>query len=996
LTLEGESGLNTRLWQKICSGILAFVLLFYVQSSLTARTVNKPVKEAVSGAGQASPTSSSAPSGPDTELTYAQALSAWNDKGIGSAGSVVAVSTGVPQAVSNTSRLTTGEYKGKSSVLRWESPNKEWVEYKVEVPVEGLYEIRVSYRPIVGDSGTSPILWEVELDGKRPFAEASSVALYRTWQDARPILTNSDGDQIRPRSTDISDWSMRPLLDSAGAYAGPLQWHFTKGSHTIRFSGYEPVAIERIELAPSESVGSYAEVSAAYPEAPGNGVEGITLQAEDFAYKNDTAIKLFSDRDPRSVPRAKGRITYNTVGGARWVEQNQEITWSFEVNESGRYKFGFRALQNVVSQKTSFRTVRIDGKVPYSEFQSYAFPYSASWQGRVLEDADSKPYAVYLEKGKHTLSLAVTHAPVEPIIAEIDSLSQALDSVDWDLRALTGAIVDRNRTWVMERDYPKIPGSLLGLADRLELLSQKSVQINGNKDSISQGFETAAKDILSILKKPEEIPYNVDEISSIREKLNLFIESLLKQPLQLDEVYITPVLAKFPSMEATVWNRAWGGVQNFGYSFNSRDSITKLDDHKLNIWVQRGRDYVDQLQQLADESFTPLTGIEVKVNLLANPELLLMSNAADVQPDIALGLTQDLPVDLAIRGSLQNLSEFEGFNKLYDQFSPGSWLPLNYNGGYYGTPETQSFQVLFYREDILNKLGIKVPQTWDEVYDILPTLQQNYMNFYINPKQFSQYFYQNGVDFYEPNGLKTALDNPDAFKSFKQWTDLFNTYAIEKEVPSFYQHFRDGTMPIGISDYNMYVQLSAAAPELNDRWKIANIPGVKQPDGTISRWAGGGQRTGVIFKRSQKKDDAWKFLQWWESADVQQQYGADLEAINGVAFRWNTANVQAFTRLPWKREDAQVILDQWRWYKDIPNVPGGYYLERELNNAWNRTVIGNTNYRASLEQAVRDINRELSRKQQEFGFIDANGSRLKELSVPVVNKPWEGIDRYVK
>ncbi|MBW7460075.1 extracellular solute-binding protein, partial [Paenibacillus sepulcri] len=363
--------------------------------------------------------------------------------------------------------------------------------------------------------------------------------------------------------------------------------------------------------------------------------------------------------------------------------------------------------------------------------------------------------------------------------------------------------------------------SLLGLAERMELLSQNSVRINGNKDSISQGLETAAKDIRSILKKPEEIPYNVNEISSIREKLNLFIESLLKQPLQLDEVYISPVQTKFPGMEATLWNRVWGGVQNFGYSFNSRDSITKLDNHKLNIWVQRGRDYVDQLQQLADESFTTETGIEVKVNLLANPELLLMSNAADVQPDIALGLTQDLPVDLAIRGSLQDLSGFDGFDKLYDQFSPGSWLPLYYDGGYYGTPETQSFQVLFYREDILNRLGIKVPETWDEVYDILPTLQQNYMNFYINPLQFSQYFYQNGVEFYEPDGLKTALDNPDAFQSFKQWTDLFNTYAIEKEVPSFYQHFRDGTMPIGISDYNMYVQLSAAAPELNDRWKIA-------------------------------------------------------------------------------------------------------------------------------------------------------------------------------
>jgi hypothetical protein len=105
--------------------------------------------------------------------------------------------------------------------------------------------------------------------------------------------------------------------------------------------------------------------------------------------------------------------------------------------------------------------------------------------------------------------------------------------------------------------------------------------------------------------------------------------------------------------------------------------------------------------------------------------------------------------------------------------------------------------------------------------------------------------------------------------------------------------------------------------------------------------------------------------------------------------------VEAFTRLPWKREDAQVILNQWKWYKDIPNVPGGYFMEREANNAWIRTVVGTTNYRASLEQAVRDINRELRRKQEEFGFIDKAGNRLKPLDVPLVDRPWEGIDRYV-
>lgn len=728
--------------------------------------------------------------------------------------------------------------------------------------------------------------------------------------------------------------------------------------------------------------------------------EILTLQAEEFASKNDTAIKLFSDKNSRTLPRYTGRIKYNTVGGPRWLEQNQEITWSFDVPETGLYKIGFRALQNTIAQKTSYRAIKIDGEVPFKEFLAYGFPYSTGWKGTILQDASKEPYLLKLEKGQHTLSLAVTQSPIKSINVDLEKLIAHLDAIDWDLRTITGAstkkMIDRNRSWNMEQDFPGLTEQMALAADVMDDLSERLVKANGNKDSISQGLDTSAKDLRSLLRKPEEIPYQVEEISSMREKFGTFIDTLIKQSLQLDEIYIIPEKADAPKMEAAFFSRLWGGAENFIYSFDARDSLNDMDNTKLNIWVQRGRDYVDQLQQIADESFTPETGIEVKVNLLPNPELLLMSNAAGVQPDIALGLTQDLPVDYAIRGTLQNLAEFEDFDQLYPRFSPGSWLPLHYDGGYYGVPETQSFQVLYYRKDILQRLGADVPQTWDDVYNLLPTLQQNFMNFYVNPKEFTHFFYQNGVDFYEQGGLKSGLDTPEAYRAFKQWTDLFNTYAVEREVPSFYQHFRTGTMPIGISDYNMYVQLSAAAPELNGRWGIALIPGTEQADGTISRWAGGGQRTGVIFDKSDKKTEAWEFLKWWLSAEVQEQYGSDLEAVNGVAFRWNTSNVEAFNNLPWKKEDAQIILNQWKWYKDIPNVPGGYFLERETNNAWIRSVVRTTNYMSSLEEAVRDINRELLRKQQEFGFVDAQGKPLKTLNIPIVDQPWEGIDRYVE
>jgi ABC-type glycerol-3-phosphate transport system substrate-binding protein len=401
------------------------------------------------------------------------------------------------------------------------------------------------------------------------------------------------------------------------------------------------------------------------------------------------------------------------------------------------------------------------------------------------------------------------------------------------------------------------------------------------------------------------------------------------------------------------------------------------------------------LQEIVNDTFTPQTGIKVKVNLLPNENLLVLANAAGLSPDVALGQPQDKSIDFAMRNALLDLSKFPDFQQTVKQFAPGALIPFYYNGGYYALPETQSFKVMFYRKDILKRLGLQVPDTWNDVYDMLPTLQQNGYNFFMPPTDNLPFFYQNGADFFAKDGMKTSMNTPEAFKGFKQWTDLFNIYDLEKQVPNFFQHFRSGDFPIGVADYNTYLQLSVAAPELAGWWGIAPMPGTKQANGSIERWAAGGQSTGFIYKSTKHPKESWEFLKWLLSADTQERYGSDLESFNGIAFRWNTANIDAFTKLPWPKEDLKVILEQWRWYKEVPNLPGSYFLSRELSNAWNRTVINGMNYRESLEEAIDSIDREMERKEQEFGFVSSDGRVLQTLDLPQVTIPWEGVNPYV-
>jgi ABC-type glycerol-3-phosphate transport system substrate-binding protein len=108
---------------------------------------------------------------------------------------------------------------------------------------------------------------------------------------------------------------------------------------------------------------------------------------------------------------------------------------------------------------------------------------------------------------------------------------------------------------------------------------------------------------------------------------------------------------------------------------------------------------------------------------------------------------------------------------------------------------------------------------------------------------------------------------------------------------------------------------------------------------------------------------------------VQAEYGREVEATFGVASRWNPANKNAAQKLPYTQDELDVINAQWEWLKESSNAMGGYYTSRYLLTALNQTVIQGLSGRIALEDAVKEINKEMRRKQNEFG-IPEDGSIL--------------------
>jgi len=339
-------------------------------------------------------------------------------------------------------------------------------------------------------------------------------------------------------------------------------------------------------------------------------------------------------------------------------------------------------------------------------------------------------------------------------------------------------------------------------------------------------------------------------------------------------------------------------------------------------------------------------------------------------PDVASGMSAGSPVEFAIRDSVYNLNKFDDYEEISKRFFPGVMVPFKYNSGNYALPETINFNVIFYRKDILNKLEIGIPQTWDELYEnTLPALYQNGLQFYF-PQDLSSFLYQYGGNYYSDDFTKSGLDTPEAYKAFKEWTELYTSYGIPI-VANFFNRMRTGEVPIGVGGYNNYVMLSVAAPELVGKWGVAFIPGRKNTDGTINRKTGSieGSAT-VIMEQSTKKEEAWEFLKWWTSKEVQIRFGMELEALLGAEARWNTANRDAFTELPWKREDLKIIMEQLDTSIAQPVILGGYFTSRHISNAWNSVVLGDMNVRDALEKAVKEINKELKAKREEYGLAD--------------------------
>lgn len=878
-------------------------------------------------------------------------------------------------------------YSGKAVV----SPEEGSIKWEFDVEQEGFYNIELEYYTYEGKGMN--IERELHINGDVPFRSAQYLSFTRVWENVEDIKMDANGNEIKPFQTEVPSWQKSYFTDFLGYEKDPFQFYFKKGKNSIELiSIQDSMAIGTMTLKQSKLVPTYSELLEEYEEKGYEKVklpELIKLQAEHAIYKSDPMLYPTFDRSTGATePSHPTKIRLNTIGGESWKNFGQWLTWEVDVPKSGLYEIGMKYWQNIKSGSYVSRTLRIDGEIPFQEVDGIRYNYSSKWQ--VNELGDKTPYFFYLEEGKHEIKLEVSLGDLAEIIQVVESDLRELNEAYREMLMIIGSTPDIFRDYSLEKRTPEAIEKIAKAEKSLKAVAAELTEQSLGKGVSTATLEALIRQLERMTKDPRKIPENWSSFETNLSSLGAWIIETQESPLQLDYLYLKSEEMETPKSTAGFFENAIYSTKSFLGSFTEDySSVGSKAQDSITVWVGN-RDHGNILDALIKNHFIPDTGIDVNVRIV-DAGTLLPATLAGQGPDVALGVPITDPVNYAVRNAVVDVSEFSDYKEVERRFASSAVVPYEFNEGVYAIPETQTYPMMFYRKDIFEDLGLEKPETWTDLYEIMPIIQKSNMNIGIpvngvtgagalagieaTLNSFAMFLYQNDGELYTESGELTQLDSPESIQAFQEWTSLYGDYSIPV-LYDFANRFRSGEMPLGIADYTTYNYLSVFAPELKGLWDMVPIPGTEKEDGFVNRSVGSSGTATIMIKSSRKKEEAWEFMKWWSSAEVQANFGKELESIIGVAARYATANQEAVEMLGWTSSIYRNLTTQWDWVKGNPEVPGSYFTPRHIENAFRKVYNDMEDPRETILDYTQIIDREITNKRKEF-----NLSTVEEMEV---------------
>lgn len=865
------------------------------------------------------------------------------------------------------------ELDGKTGSFVQQS-NEGYVEYTFNAAKTGLYNIIMEYYTVEGNA--TDIERKIYIDGKLPFSEAGNIVIPRLWINQTTIQQAANGDDETPKQVETHRFETVYLRDDADFY-GKFEFYLSEGTHTVRFETVkEPLIISKIMFVPVEETVSYEEYYNKYTSEGYKAVENvepIKIQAETPDLKSSAVLSPDYDRStPNIEPYDGAKLRLNVLGEGSFSSVNMWTEYLIkDVPESGFYKITFKVKQNTARGINVSRRIYINGEIPFKEAENVEFKYSTKYYNQVLGNGET-PYLVYLEKGENTIRIESCLGALAEVVRNVDDILSSLNDAYRKIVVITGTSPDVYRDYELQEKLPEVVELFGNQAAELERIRELLIDVAGEKSQYTSQLETMIRQLSRMNQKPHMIQDEVKALYDNLASLGTWVSDIQTVDMTMDYFIVSSVDAEAPKPTAgflaTAKHEFINFVATFYNDYSSIGGVAETGD-VITVWTSGGRDQAEVLKRMINSEFTPATGINV--NLKISSVSIINALVSGIAPDVYFGCADT--VNIALRGALYDLTQFEDFDEVASWYPETALVPNSFEGATYGIPTTGAFEVMFYRADILEGLGLDVPKTWDDVYEILPVLERNNMTFGMSTDvstagSYAMYLYQNGGTYYNEDSTRAMFDSEISIKAMEQWSELYSNYGLPLSFDAK-NRFRSGEMPLLISDYTLFNTLTIFAPQIRGLWDWTLVPGTVKEDGTVDHSVMLSVNSNVIPSSAEKNgtlENAWTFLKWFCDTDAQVEFAREIENLLGESGRYNPVNLDALAKMPWSTSQYKLLAEQLSWAQTVPQVPGSYYLNRYLDNSFRAIVNQGKEARELLIDNTKEINKEITRKRKEF------------------------------
>jgi len=292
--------------------------------------------------------------------------------------------------------------------------------------------------------------------------------------------------------------------------------------------------------------------------------------------------------------------------------------------------------------------------------------------------------------------------------------------------------------------------------------------------------------------------------------------------------------------------------------------------------------------------FEELTGIKVNFSDMPYPTLQEKQLTAVTQGSAAYDIVH---VDCVWMGQYAGQGWLSAVEDLkaqtdpavldIDDFVPRLLSELSmWDGKLYGLPFDTSVMMFYYRTDLFEKHGLKVPTTWDEVLEAATKITEaekgnDVYGLTLMAKRSVQLGCTYGAllgaygGYYYDDKYKATINSEAAIQALEMLVKL----VAQCNPGALAQDYDEGDATFANGNAAMFIQWNDSIPRYNDlekskiagKWAAADMPGVKQSDGTIkSSPTIGGWNTGILAD-SKNKEAAWEFLLWMVTKDMERK-----------------------------------------------------------------------------------------------------------------------------